>query len=427
MRKSLFLRTLIAGVVLLAGSATAGAGVFSGGNCVPEPCAETASCDPCDPCTIFGKRNTGRRSSLWSQIDVYGWVQAGIYVNSRGSTIERYEAENYKGRNVSHFVENSGNGGPLTTVQSTDFQANQVWLGMKKEADGSHGLDWGFAVEGYFGPEGWFGQSWGDAKFDYGWQDGDYHTSIPQLYFQLGYGDWSVKIGKFETVLGYESLRAPDFFFYSHSHMYNLQEPYSHTGAFFEYTPNDKFYLGAAYINGADSSFENKYDDVGFLGIVSYQFTEKLNVCYAVMFNRNGLGDYPNGERRDHSGTDNYFHSLTAGYDITKKLSYGFQWNYSDVRYRGQSDHDYSYGIANYLIYQFNDRWGVGFRTDWLKGTYDGELSEYTIGLNWKPLRNVSIRPEVRYDYYSGKSDKPFNGGRNRDQFSSGVCGVVSF
>ncbi|MDR0337809.1 MAG: porin [Planctomycetaceae bacterium] len=407
-----------------------------------EPC-DAIDCDPCN--TISGDlwktfrplKNKHHNQSFLNEIEVFGWIQGGVYTNNRGNTVTRTRGSNYKGRKVTQFDPNSGNSNLLSTVHSTDFQGNQVWLGVKKEADGKHGLDWGFAVEGYFGPEAWFAQSWSDAKFDYGWQDGDYHTAIPQLYAQLAYGNLSVKLGKFETIMGYEALRAPDFFFFSHSNIF-MMEPYSHSGAFFEYVPNEKLSLGAGYIAGADSSPENAYEDHGFLGIISYQFTNKLNISYAVMYNRNGYGGYRDvgdseGNRYGLSGTNVYLHTVAANYDISNKLRYGFQWNYSDTKTRNDSSHSFTYGIANYLIYQFNDRLGVGLRAEWANLNnifgYGNDLSEYTFCVNWKPYANISIRPEIRYDYSANKNagEKPFNRGENRDQFSGGITGVISF
>ncbi|MDR2117382.1 MAG: porin, partial [Planctomycetaceae bacterium] len=349
-----------------------------------DPCSEVdwSDCDPCaacdsgdeNSCNLWEKKfnpfkNKRHHQSFFDNIEVFGWIQGGVYANSRGNTIARVKGSNYNDRKVTQFVETSGNGNLLSTVHSTDFQINQVWLGVKKEADGKHGFDWGFAVEGFFGTEAWFAQSWGDAKFDYGWQDGDYRTAIPQLYAQLAYGDFSVKLGKFETILGYEPLRAPDFFFFSHSYIF-MMEPYSHSGVFAEYAPNDKLSLGAGYVTGTDSSPENAYDDHGFLGTISYQFTDKLNFSYAVMYNHNGNGAYRDlgdvdRNRYGLSGTNAYLHTVAANYDISDKLHYGFQWNYNDIKTRNGGDHVFMYGIANYLTYQLTDRLGIGFRAEW--------------------------------------------------------------
>jgi hypothetical protein len=399
---------------------------------ISDPC-EAVDCDSWD--TLLPFKHKRNRQSLLDSIEVYGWLQAGVYANSRGNTVARIRGDNYNGREVTQFYPlNSGNGNLLSTVHSTDFQVNQVWLGVKKEADGTHGLDWGFGAEVNFGTDAWIAQSWGDAKFDYGWQDGDYYTAFPQLYAQLAYGDLSVKLGKFETVLGFEAYRAPDFFFFSHSYIF-LLEPYSHSGVFFQYAPDgSKWSLGAAYTTGTDTSIENIYDDHGFIGTIAYQLTDKLNLSYAVMYNRNGYGAYPNGNttRDGLSGTNVYFHTVAASYNISDKWNYSLQWNYRDTKTREDNKHKYSYGISNYLTYQFNERWGIGFRAEWANldniYEYGTDISEYTVGVNWKPYSNISIRPEIRYDYSANRTgNKPFNNGNNRDQFSGGITSVVSF
>jgi hypothetical protein len=415
---------------------------FGYGECKPcepigdqfgDPCGAT-TCNTCESLNLFQHKSHSR--SFFDKLEIFGWIQGGGYANSRGNSTIHVKGTNYKGRTVTQLEPSSGNGNLLSTVHLTDFQVNQVWLGVKKDANGQHGLDWGFAAEGFFGTEAWMTQSWGDTKFDYGWQDGDYYAAIPQLYVQLAYGNLSVIVGKFETILGFEPLRAPDFFFFSHSYIF-LLEPYSHSGVFFQYAPDSKLSLGAAYTNGTDTSFENVYNDQGFIGTISYQLTDKLNLSYAVMYNRNGHGGYRdlgdiNLNRYGLSGTNAYLHTVVASYDISDKLNYSIHWNYNAIKTRANGNHSFLYGISNYLTYQFNDRWGVGFRAEWanlndLTG-YGTDISEYTLCVNWKPYSNLSIRPEIRYDYSDKTTGaKPFNNGNNRDQFSSGVTGVISF
>lgn len=371
--------------------------------------------------------------SLFENTELYGWVQGGIYTNTRGNTVKRERDINDRGHEKSYLVSNSGNSDLLSSVHLTDFQINQLWGGIKKTADGSNGLDWGYGAEIFFGPEAWFCQSWNDASFDYGWQYGDYYLSMPQLYFELAYGDLSLKLGKFETILGGESLRAPDFFFYSHSHLF-MMEPYSHTGGYFEYTPNDRLTLGLGYVSGGDSGFENKFDDHGILGQISYQFTKKLNVSYSFKYTKySNQMTYINGAPRAYAGRDYYFHTLLLEYDVNEKLSTTLQWNYGDAKDRKSKDHAVMYGLASSWIYTFNPCWGVGLRVDWANddefaGFYDGDVWGATLCLNWHPrgCENISIRPEIRYDRASS-NNYVFNDGRSKDQMSGGVCFVYKF
>lgn len=392
----------------------------------------------CSDVSCFNLPGCRQKSSWMDGIELYGWAQGGVYANTRGATTQRDHWDNYRGKEKSYLVEDSGNSQLLSTVHTTDFQLNQLWGGVKKVADGSNGLDWGFGAELFYGTEAWFAQSYGDASFDYGWQDGDYYLAIPELYVQLAYGDFSVKLGKFETMVGYESMRAPDCFFYSHSHIF-MMEPYSHTGAYFEYDPCDHLNIGLGYIQGADNGFENKYDDHGFLGYISYQFTPKLNLSYSIHATKYGIEDhyiYSNpGEPRGFGGCDLYFHTVVAEYDITDKFSYALQWNYGDAKDRNSGDHYRMYGVSNYFIYQINNCWGIGTRLEWAKDNENGyvgflrnggEVFGATLGLNWTPCNKISIRPEIRYDRTTN-GNYVFNYGNSRDQVSGGCCIVYTF
>ncbi|MDR2761700.1 MAG: porin [Planctomycetaceae bacterium] len=398
--------------------------------------ADESNCEPCEPigcspteieiCEVNNFFSDYKKSKCkLNCFDITGWIQGGFYSNAHGKTIERDKVRNYDNRNVTAFKNNSGNGYFLGNTQSTDFQINQIWVEVTKEANGKHGLDWGFGTGLFFGTDAWFTQSFSDAKFDYGWQSGDYFTSIPSLYFQLAYGDLSVKVGKFETYLGYESLRAPDAIFYSHPYTFML-EPATHSGVLAEYSPSDKLQLVLAYTTGADGSLENAYDDHGFLGSISYQLTKKLNLTYSMMFQRYGGGIYKNSFTRDFANSNQFFHTFLASYDISDRLTYTLQWSLGDVKDRLASTHDRLKGIGNYLKYKLNNFWSVGFRAEWFANE-DADFTEYTAGLTWKPNEKLIVRPELRFDHSSDKINKPFNGGKNRDQLSGGITGVIIF
>ncbi|MCL2742924.1 MAG: outer membrane beta-barrel protein [Planctomycetaceae bacterium] len=425
---------IAASAVYFSGAVSQGA-IFNG-ECDPcEPACEVLPCDPlCNPCTPCG------RKSLFGQFEFYGYLQAGLYVNSRGAKTERLRTTNYRGRTVSFAVPDSGNSDLLGTTRLTEFQVNQLWLNLHKEADGKHGLDWGARAEVAFGTDLWLNQSFGDAGFDYGWQDGDYFTAIPQIYAQLAYGDLSVKLGKFEALVGYESGRVEDCFFYSHSHLF-MFEPCSYTGALFEYTPSDNFTAAAGYVTGADTSFNNHFDDHGFVGYLSYTFNPRLSASYAVSYSRYGNERfYRDGSLRWYGGNNGALHTVVLTYQLTKKLSYAIQCEYANAKDRQLKIDRQGYGFNNHLIYQINDRWGVGLRAEWAKdadndpndfyggygfaGLYRGEVQEYTLGVKWTPYKNVSVHSELRYDR---AQEEVFNFGRNKDQFSGGFCTVVGF
>jgi hypothetical protein len=55
-------------------------------------------------------------------------------------------------------------------------------------------------------------------------------------------------------------------------------------------------------------------------------------------------------------------------------------------------------GVNQYLFYTVNDTTRLGSRVEWWKcnGT---SLYEMAYGLNYKPMANLTLRPEVRYNW----------------------------
>jgi hypothetical protein len=64
---------------------------------------------------------------------------------------------------------------------------------------------------------------------------------------------------------------------------------------------------------------------------------------------------------------------------------------------------------------------------------YAGHFTNLTFSLNWKPKANVTVRPEVRWDWYDGPSNPlgpcplPFDDGTSDTQFTFATDVVVLF
>ncbi len=90
--------------------------------------------------------------------------------------------------------------------------------------------------------------------------------NIPQAYVELGVEDWSVKIGHFYTIIGYEVVTAPDNFFMTHAYTMQYGEPFTHTGALITKKVNDQLSLIGGITTGWDN-FDNVYNnEYSFLG-----------------------------------------------------------------------------------------------------------------------------------------------------------------
>lgn len=392
------------------------------------------SCNPCDePYDRCGPAPCGKKS-WWKRLECYGWVQGGFQVNARGNTTDHVRIPDRRDKMEKFHVPTSGNSSLLGNVQSTEGMMNQLWFGVKRELDTRCGFDWGFQADLTYGTDGWLAQSFGDASFDYRLHNRDYYLAIPQLYASFGYRDLSVKVGKFETLLGFEHLQAPESFFYSHSNLF-YTEPQTHSGVLFEHQVRPGLRLCFGYVQGADNSFHNRFDDQGFLGGIYWRPFCSVTVWYTIYASDLGEGRYANGER--HPGGTIFQHTFVTNWKITSRWDYSFQWNLGDRNasggYRGAS----YFGTAHYLTCKLNSKWNVGLRFDQVHGNgpmnlsgfgrpgtgnYHGDLYGLTLGFNWTPCSKLNVRPELRFDH--ADDCKPFDGGKHRDQFSAG-CGIL--
>ncbi|HEY2249677.1 MAG TPA: outer membrane beta-barrel protein, partial [Planctomycetaceae bacterium] len=101
------------------------------------------------------------------------------------------------------------------------------------------------------------------------------------------------------------------------------------------------------------------------------------------------------------------------------------------------------YGIDQYLCYRMNDCWRLGLRGEWFrdqegtrvgltepsnpnKAPLPGSYGSLTVGANWTPQTNIMIRPELRWDTYSG-SARPFDDGTKTYQLLLGCDAIVQF
>ena len=100
---------------------------------------------------------------------------------------------------------------------------------------------------------------------------------------------------------------------------------------------------------------------------------------------------------------------LATRWQLTVEHDYG--WSTATA---GKAGSEW-YGIAGYLKYEFDPGLALGLRLEWFRDDDGvrvgvparhpdtvGHASDYfetTLGLNWRPLPWMILRPSVRYDY----------------------------
>ena len=313
---------------------------------------------------------------------------------------------------------------PLFNDRADEFNLHQAWLYAEKAIDTSCGFDIGGRFDYIYGIDGPDTQAFGidNDHWDNDWDNGNFYGhAIPQAYLEAGYGDLSVKVGHFYTIIGWEVVGAPGNFFYSHAYTFYNSEPFTHTGALANYQVNDNVNIWSGYSLGWDSGFEDNGD--AYLGGISAALTDDLTVIYATIAGRFDDGD---------PGVENgYMHSLIADYAVSDNLQYIIQNDILSTEDAAGNTVRETYGVNQYLIQTINDCWAVGGRFEWYnsEGVFtdagtDADIYALTGGVNYRPNANTIIRPEVRWDFDDDNVVETLDGD---DQFTFGIDSIFTF
>jgi len=405
---------VLAGAVLLG---TMAPNVFAGSGCSDCDCGSDGPVCLSTLERLFGNcgshcdfecgEGCGADCDADNGINIGGWIQMGYHTDGTG-------------------LGNSFFGAGSFNQRPHEVQLHQGYLYAEKVADGSNGFDWGFRTDVIYGTDGQDTQAFGNstnrwdnsAGFDHG---NDYGWALPQAYLEIAKGNLSVKAGHFYTIAGYETVTAPDNFFYSHSYtMYN-SEPFTHTGALATYTASDNLELYGGWTAGWDTGFEQfNLKDIGiggfdsgsnFLGGAKLKLNEKLTLTYIGMIGHFGARNTFSQIIPRIIDTDrtSYAHSIVLDTQLTDKLTWVLQ---SDLVDNGAivdtktlpgffppfTGNNRDIGLNNYLLYAVSNKVGVGARAEWWH-TSGVSFNEVTFGLNYKPTDNIVIRPELRHDW----------------------------
>jgi hypothetical protein len=397
-------------------------------------------------------------------INTYGWMAAGIGANNWGSPWN----------------------GPITfNDRAWQGQMNQLYLvnektlgedfGWAGRVDLLYGTDFLFTTArgldayrgGYVDPSGVAGPRWYSSRY--------YGLAMPQLYGELGREDLGVKFGHFYTLIGYEVVPAIGNFFYTHAYAMQYGEPFTHTGILGNWVPNDQMTVVAGITNGwdnwddgmlgpiANTAYPGYNNNAAFLGAVTFNSSDEKQSLIAAVSSGNEVGTF--GDTGNLVGNRSII-SLVYTNELSDKLNYVIQ-NDNGWQFNGQTDDTLWtngqtsplaqwYGINQYMFYNFSDTLIGGLRFEWFRdnngtrvisglrnaltggepsvGGFQGNFWAMTWGLNYLMGKNVVIRPELRYDWYSpDKQGGPLpygnlaTGGDQYGQFYGGCDAIVQF
>ena len=142
----------------------------------------------------------------------------------------------------------------------------------------------------------------------------------------------------------------------------------------------------------------------------------------------------------ENAGFDVIGGSLLAGYQVTKPLGLGLEFDYFRFDPDPAPEADL-WSIGGWVGYDFTEKVGLALRAEYLDDSdgfgipnipvggrpgsaivspdTSGDLSSVTLTLNYKPLPNVKIQPEVRYDHTSYQDG--FDGQDSRFLVGAGI------
>lgn len=393
-----------------------------------------------------------------------------------------------------------GFNGPVTfSDQANRFQLNQLnfYLERAVKTEGK-GWDIGFRADFLFGTDAIFTQAYGNPAFDVnngrpladrGNWDLDiccnssrtYGIAIPQafaeVYAPLGNG-LNVKVGHFYTPIGFESVPAPNNFFYSHAYTMQYGEPFTHTGVLGNYTITKNFTAMAGTIGGSgtggwDGNFDKQMENWGGIGGVTWTSDNQKT-----SFNVSGTGSTTSTRNSSFWGMYSivFKHQFTDRTHLILQHDHGFADNVllANNVYAGVVKDAEWYGVNSHFYYDLTPALSVGVRAEWFRdrdgfrvfapgrvtaatnhlGTsYASNIgllgtstpADYyavTIGANWKALRTLNtgwkgfkqlnIRPNIRYDRVDALHEslqasayRPFGG--NKDQILFSLDAILPF
>jgi hypothetical protein len=392
-------------------------------------------------------------------IEVGGYIAQGIVMNPQ-SPSDHYN-------------------GPVTWMdRSNQYMLNEVWTYIGKAANNDgEGLALGFRADFLYGTSARLTTSSGlEDKIN---KSGELMgLAIPNLYIDAAYNDLKMKIGHFISPVGYYTVGTYQNFFNTIPYTYQWGEPFTHTGILPAYQATDNFVVGTGFTKGWDNT-GNFNPHMGYIGTATYSNLLKKgdSLAYVQMYSEepDGAGSgagtvttqYPGGKPQF---AGRYFQTMVYSRPLSDKWTYiaqsdfGYQSNAQTASENSSgatnSGHARWYGLNQYIYYKASNQWSWGFNFEWFRdeegfrvggflpnyanttnggnsntqgwgsnsnvGTYAGGFAgsfyQMTMGPRWSPFPNVVIRPNARFDWYSGPAGNATgaNGVSYKDPYDAG-------
>lgn len=398
-------------------------------------------------------------------LELGGWINGGATYNTNNPS--------------------DGFNGTVTFAdRANQFQLNQFNLFLQRNVE-SEGTKWDFGgrFDFLFGTDAIYTQAFGISAFDENTGEPSergnwdlnlcckstrtYGIALPQAYLEaympIGNG-LNIKAGHFYTPLGYETVPAPDNFFYTHAYILNSGEPFTHTGFLGSYTVNKNWSVQGGTTTGSatggwDGGFDKQLDNWGGLSNISWNSDDKKTsvtfggtygqtatndpwIMYSVVLQRWITPKTHMVVHHSHGWASNI--NLSGGiqnaewYSINTHLTYDILSDLSvGIRAERFNDPNGWRVFSPYRILSALNNKGVSYAGNTPFVSAPADYYAVTLGMNWKPakrlkigwksMQNINIRKNIRYDRADGigMAFRPFDG--RKDQFLFSLDATIPF
>ncbi len=218
-----------------------------------------------------------------------------------------------------------------------------------------------------------------------------------EAYFPTVGRGLDVKVGRFFAPIGVESNDAPNNALFSHCYDF-IYDPFTNTGVLANLKVTDAWSFTAGLVLGSDD-FIDPVDQPTFIGGVKWtdsggrDSVQFMTILGSGRFNASRA--FNNVNVFDLIYTRQFNPRLTYNLELTA----GYETEVPDI---GTA---YWLAMVHYLTYQFAPRLSGTVRLELFDDArgertgFEGLYTALTAGLSFKPVRAITLRPELRYDY----------------------------
>jgi len=339
--------------------------------------------------------------------------------------------------NMGYTTSSSGSGAlavaPRENHFGQEFVVNQLAVVLERELDpdrlsfGFKAIYWTGADPALIQPLGGIDSPPGNPRFGQDFRELAVTAHLPILTD----GGVDLKLGRQNSVIGFESAMAPYRPFYSNAYQWFYSEDGAFTGLVGTWHVYSQLDLVSGITMGGNTFFTYRENGPAYLGQLNYWLTDEKKTLFSsavyagpgsiLAFTPNLEGDFETmvEVRVQHQWNDYFTQIVQNNMGWANGLPGGGTGEWYGV---------YTIGIMNML-----PKLDLNLRAEWfndVQGTRTGVASSYeevTIGLNFMPPPCLNFRPEIRGDFSSDPAFGTASTGLTTRQLTVGLEALMKF